>query len=161
MEQDELIREGLRDLAKKVGPEHSILAVIGSVDETRFTCDLIDDDGVSYVDVRLSPVLDGTEALTVFPKIGTWALAVRIEGDDDWMLVSVGEADKYRIKIGSCVFEIASGTDKFSIKKGDNNLKDALLSIIQAVQKIVVMTGNNPDYMKLISATNIINDIMD
>lgn len=48
---------------------------------------------------------------------------------------------------------------KFTIAVDDNSLKDALTLIIQAVQQIMVMQGNNPDYAKLSQALTKVNNI--
>ncbi|HJU46360.1 MAG TPA: hypothetical protein VJ647_06215 [Chitinophagaceae bacterium] len=48
---------------------------------------------------------------------------------------------------------------KFAITVDGNSLKDALTLIIQAVQQIVVMYGNNPDYGKLSEALTKVNNI--
>jgi phage baseplate assembly protein V len=48
---------------------------------------------------------------------------------------------------------------QFTINVGDDSLKDALTLIIQAVQQIVVMYGNNPDYTKLSEALTKVNNI--
>lgn len=104
-------RNALRAFIKRTaGAGSSILAKVASVNETDYTCDLIDDDenATPYKDVRLRPVLDGQESITIFPKEGTWALAVQIEDTEDWMIIAVGEAEKYRIKIGTISFEMTS-----------------------------------------------------
>ena len=48
---------------------------------------------------------------------------------------------------------------KFTITVDDDSLKDALTLIIQAVQQIVIMYGNNPDYTKLSEALTKVNNI--
>lgn len=48
---------------------------------------------------------------------------------------------------------------KFTITVDDDSLKDALTLIIQAVQQIMVMYGNNPDYGKLSQALTKVNNI--
>jgi phage baseplate assembly protein V len=48
---------------------------------------------------------------------------------------------------------------KFTISAGDDSVKDALTLIIEAVQQIVVIQGNNPDYDKLSQALTKVNNI--
>jgi hypothetical protein len=136
------IREALAEHAGRFGPMQTMLATVQSVDVDALTCVLVDDDELTYEDVRLRPVLDGKRSLTIFPKIDTWALAVRIEEGNDWMVIAVGEADKY------------------SIVKDDDSLKEVLQLIIEGVIQIVVVEGNNPDYTKLQTALRKLNNLM-
>lgn len=48
---------------------------------------------------------------------------------------------------------------KFTISVDNDSLKDALTMLIEAVQQIVVMYGNNPDYTKLSQALTKVNNI--
>lgn len=127
----------------------TLMGKVKSVDENEMTC-VIDDDGFEIPEVRLRPALDGKESLTIFPKPGSWSLAVRLEDTDEWMLIAAGEVDKYRIKQNDLVFEMDG--EKFLIEKQDANLKDIIQSICEACLQIVVIQGNNPDYEKLVDA---------
>lgn len=70
------------------------------------------------------------------------------------------EYDKNEGKYSQIVKESSFLQDgKFTITVNDNSLKDALTLIIQAVQQIVVMQGNNPDYAKLSEALTKVNNI--
>ncbi len=156
MDVNEQIRQSFRRLAGEVGPLNSILVQVVSVDEDEKTCEVIDDD-VTYYDVRLRPVINGKESITVYPKVNTWALMLRIEDDDAWQIVSVDEADKVSIKVGTTEMVLNDG---FLIKKGDDTLKIILNLIVEAVQQIVVLQGNNPDYEKLAQATTKISNLL-
>lgn len=95
MGKEDQIRKKLKQMASEVGPDVSLLALVKSVDEGEKTCVLIDDDsGMEFPEVRLRPVIDGKNSLTLIPKLDTWALAVRIEDGDDWMVIGVGEVQK-------------------------------------------------------------------
>lgn len=105
MENAEKIRKLLRQMANEVGPAPTMLAKVTSVDEAEKTCVLTDDQtNLPYEDVRLRPVLDATKSITLIPKVGTWALAVRIEDEDEWMVIAVGEADKILINSPEVIF---------------------------------------------------------
>jgi hypothetical protein len=154
MVKSEQIRKALGDFAASFGPAPTTIGTVASVGER--TCILTVDD-LDYPDIRLSPVIDGTEGLTIFPKVGTMAMAIRIEEADEWMLIGCQEIDKYRLVVGDLVFEV--GTDQFTVKKGADSLKDALTLIVEAIQQIVVIYGNNPAYDKLTQALTKINNI--
>jgi hypothetical protein len=95
MEKAAQIRAMLKKMASEVGPNGTLLATVKSVDEAEQTCVLFDDDlEIDFYDVRLRPVLDGNTGLTLVPKVGAWALAIRVEDGDDWMLITASEFDK-------------------------------------------------------------------
>jgi hypothetical protein len=157
MTRKEQIREALRKLAGNVGPLQTILAKVVSVNANEFTC-LVEDEDVQISDVRLRPVLNTNESITVFPKTGSWVLIQRIEDDAEWIVIAVDEIDKYRIVVDDMVFEMSD--NKFLIKKGADTLKDVIQLTIESVQQIVVLMGNNPDYVKLQTAMTKLNNIM-
>jgi hypothetical protein len=127
----------------------TLMGKVKSVDENEMTC-VIDDDGFEIPEVRLRPVLDGNESLTIYPKAGSWCLAVRLEDTEEWMLIAAGEIDKYRIKQNDLVFEMDG--QKFLIEKQGANLMEIIKGICEACMQIVVIQGNNPDYEKLTDA---------
>lgn len=155
----EKIRQGFAALARKAVGQNSILAQVKSVDEDEFTCVLFDEEtGVDYEDVRLRPVIDGNESLTLFPKIDSWVVAIQIEDSEDWQIVSVSEIDKYRVVTGNRTIE--QDADGLLIKNGNDTLKDCLKLIIEGVQGIVVIQGTNPDYAKLAQAMIKLNNLL-
>ena len=159
MDKNEQIREALRNIAKQVGPDCSLLAKVKSVDEDEQTCVLWDDDTeLEFREVRLRPVMDGKESVTLFPKVGSWGLAIRIEEDNEWMLLNSGEIDKWRLSIGQTIIE--QDAEGLLIKKENDTLRKALELIIEAVSKVVVIQGQNPDYVKLEQALTIIKNVL-
>lgn len=157
MDKHEQIRQGLAALAKRFGPQGTLLATVQSVDETEMTCTLFDDD-IEIYDVRLRPVLNGNESLTLFPKVGSYVLAVKIEDTEEWMVIACDEIDKWRLVIGETVIEQSS--EGLLIKKQEDTLKEVIQLIIEAVQQIVVLQGTNPDYVKLTQALSKAQNIL-
>lgn len=105
MEAQEQIRQRLRQMAGEVGPDYTMLGTAKSVDEDEKTCVLHDEEsGLDYHDIRLRPVLDGKESHTLFPKVGTWVLAIRIEESDDWMAIAFGEIAKWTVSCEEVIF---------------------------------------------------------
>ena len=90
----EQIRAALKEMAKNDGPAVSNIAKVKSVDETKATCVLVDEDGQEIFDVRLRPVLTGNKSFILVPKVGSYVLAVRVEDDEDWMVIASDEIDK-------------------------------------------------------------------
>lgn len=158
MDKQAQIRNELKRMASAFGPDATMLATVKAVNPDGKTCDLVDDDGLEFVEVRLRPVIDGTDGMTLVPKVNTWALAVRIEDGGDWMVLAAGEVTKWRLAIDEAVLEQTE--DGLLISNSGDTLKQALTLIVEAVQKIVVIQGTNPDYAKLTTALNKINNLL-
>jgi hypothetical protein len=159
MDKQEQIRSKLKQMAGEVGPDVTMLAQVKSVNEDEMTCDLYDDESeLDFYDVRLRPVIDGKEFLTIIPKVDSWVLAVRLEDSDDWQAIAFGEVDKWRLKIGEAVIE--QDATGLLIQRQSDTLKQVLQLMIQAVQVIVVTSGTNPDYLKLTEAMTKLNNLL-
>lgn len=136
---DEHVRGKLGEFAARFGPVQSVLAKVESVNEGEKTCVLVDDDGAKFFDVRLRPVINGKESMTLFPKVGGWALAVRIENSDDWMIVLADELTKLRVKIGNTVLE--QDATKFEVSNNVTSLKSILDEI--ATEMLAIYAPKN------------------
>lgn len=159
MGKEEEIRAALRKLAGEVGPETTLIGQVEGVNEDEKTCSIFDEEtGLTYQDIRLRPVIDGDESMTLFPEPGTWAVAIRLEGGEDWVMTHAQKVYKWRLKIANA--EIEQTADGLSVKNGGDSLKDVLKLIIEAVLKVVVIQGQNPDYVKLNQALVKLNKIL-
>ena len=138
----EQIRKAFEEMAKKDGPAVSNIAKVKSVDETKATCVLVDENGMEIFDVRLRPVLTGNKSFILVPKVGSYVLAVRVEDDDDWMVIASDEIEKIGYYIGTAIFEIdATG---FLLKKENETLKKIMVDLVGAV-KAMSFTLTTPD----------------
>lgn len=142
MDKKQQIREALRRHAQQVGPMQTMLVTVVSVDESEGTCSLVDDDGLELFDVRLKPVLTDNESLVMFPSVGSWVLIARIEDDEEWLLMSCEQVDKYRVTVGDSVIEMTS--DGIKISNGGETLKSILSDLIEAIKLLTVPTGAGP-----------------
>lgn len=143
---EEQIRQRLKEFCKS--PKATMLGTVKSVQASDFTCVLYDEDtDLEYNDIRLRPTLDEKESMTLFPKVGTWCLAVRIEEDDDWVAIAFGEIDKVRIVVGTAIIE--QDATGLLVKKGADTLRDVLTGFIDEVMKIVVLQGTSPNLVAL------------
>lgn len=154
MDKEEQIREAIRRLGSEVGPLHTLLAQVESVDEAALTCTLIDDD-VEIFDVRLSPVLNGNQSVIIFPKINSWVIAIRIEHDEDWMIMAADEIEKYRITIGTQIIEM-DGT-QVMIKNNNDDLKTLMNDLLNAIinMKFTTNTGVTIELINALDFENI------
>ena len=142
MEKQEQIRSILKSMARELGPKTSLLGTIKSVDEANQTCVIYDDDlEIDFEDVRLRPVLDEIVGLKPVPKLNTWALAIRIEDEDEWMLIAAGEYDKWLLNCEQVVFN--AGENGGLVKW--NELKTQLDKTNEVVNALVSsITGWTP-----------------
>jgi hypothetical protein len=132
---EEQIRRALKEMASEVGPDSSLVAKVKSVDETNLTCDLIDDQSqLDFNDVLLRPVIDGSESLTIIPKVNSWVLAIRMEDSDDWVIIYCCDVAKFRLKCDDISFN--GGT-----KGGLVNWPDAKVQLDKSNQIIAAMVS--------------------
>lgn len=120
-------------MAAQDGPMQTLLATVESVDLENYTCVLNDDDIIIH-DVRLRPVINENESITLVPKVGSWVMAIRIEDDAEWMVIAVDEIDSYRIVAGDMLFEMKNG--KFMVQSGAENLGKCIDDLILQIQLI-------------------------
>lgn len=156
MTSEQRIREGLKNLASKHGPINTILGVIKSVDEAENTCVLLDDD-IEIPGVRLCTVLTEDHSFVLVPTVNKAATIIRLEDDADWQLFSCEKADKIKLKSNDTEILMSDG---ILIKRGADNLRDALDLIIDSVSQIVVLQGNSPNYAKLTQAKSIVDNLL-
>jgi hypothetical protein len=143
----EQLRIGFEEMAKAHGPTVSNIAKVKSVNETKAICILEDEDGQEIPDVRLRPVLNGNKSFIQIPKVGTFVLAVRIEDDDDWMVIACDEITKVVYYVGKTVFELS---DKIQLKAGGENMANLIDALFTAIGNMVFTTDNGPT-IKLIN----------
>lgn len=148
----EQIRKRLEQMAKNDGPAVSNIAKVKTVDEQKGTCVLIDEDGQEILDVRLRPVLTGKKSFVLVPKVGSYVLAVRIEDDDDWMVLAADEIEKIGYYIGNTVVEIdALG---FLFQKDNETLKKILADLISAIKLMSFQVSTTGTATAQTGATN-------
>lgn len=150
----EQIRNRIEEMAKAHGPAVSNIAKVKSVDEDKATCVLEDQDGQEIQDVRLRPVLNGKKSFIQIPKVGTFVLAIRIEDDEDWMVVACDEVTKFQFTIGNC--ELMFDATGFGLKKENETLKKIMIDLIEAI-KNMSFTLATPD--TLTGQTTLLNNL--
>lgn len=119
----EQIREGFENMAKGFAPAVSNIAKVKSVNENEGTCILIDEDEQEFLNVRLKPVLSDNKSFLQIPKVGTFVLAIRVEDDNDWMVIASDEVDKFLWIVGDTKLEL---TDKICVEANNQNLLNLL-----------------------------------
>jgi hypothetical protein len=128
----EQLRQGFSNFAKSMAPPVSNIAVVKSVNEEEGTCVLIDEDEQEFLDVRLKPVLSDNKSFLQIPKIGTFVLAVRVEDDDDWMVIACDEVDKFLWIVGKTKIEL---TDKICMEANNQNLLNLMERLFSVLDR--------------------------
>ena len=137
----EEIRTGLEAMAKMNGPAVSNIAKVKSVNEGAGTCVLTDDDGLDYFDVRLRPVLSGNKSFIMIPKTGTLVLAVRVEDDDDWMIIACDEITKIGYYLNNVEIEFK---EKIKLKANGQSMATLMNDLFTAIGNMVFTTPDGP-----------------
>jgi hypothetical protein len=150
----EQIRERLKEMAGEHGPAVSNIAKVESVDEAKATCTLLDEDGQEFFNVRLRPVLSGNKSVILVPKVGSYVLAIRIEDDDDWMVIAADEITKIGYYIGDTIVEL---TDKVHIEANGQNMATLIEGLFTAIQNMVFVTpaGNTTAMVNIAEFVNL------
>lgn len=144
----EQLRQGFQELAKMYGPQVSNIAVVKSVDEKNATCILIDEDEQEYLDVRLRPVLTENQSFIQIPKIGSYVLTIRIEDDNDWMVIACDEVEKFIWVTPTAKIELS---DKLLFEANNQNL----LSLMERIFTVMIkgyQTNNGPTIKLILEA---------
>lgn len=150
----EQIRERLKQMASEHGPAVSNIANVESVDEAKATCTLLDEDGQEFFNVRLRPVLSGNRSVILVPKVGSYVLAIRVEDDDDWMIIAADEITKVGYYIGDTIVEL---TDKVHIEANGQNMATLMDALFTAIQNMVFVTpaGNTTTMVNIAEFVNL------
>jgi hypothetical protein len=91
------------------------------------------------------------------PKVGSIVVIEFLDNSSAYVSM-VSEVSRVWCKVGQTLYMMDDMG--FLLKRNESNLKAALKLIIEAVEKIVVVQGTNPDYLKLQQALNMINELL-
>jgi hypothetical protein len=140
------IKDQLQALAKQYGPAALIPATVIDVhDDDTITVQLA--TGLELDDVRLRSVVKAGSKIILLPKVESVVQMARIENSEEFVVVAVEEITEIRIEIGNVKYVIDQ--DGLLIQKETDTVREVLQLIIEAVQKIIVLQGTNPDRVKL------------
>jgi len=88
----------------------------------------------------------------LLPKVGSSVLAVRVEDDDDWMVVGVDEVSKVGYYVGATIVEL---TDKVHIEANSESLATLVDDLFTAIGNMVFVTpaGNTTGLINSVEFT--------
>ncbi|HMO63294.1 MAG TPA: hypothetical protein PKC39_14510 [Ferruginibacter sp.] len=149
------LKEIVRELIKDGDEERAIVCKVTAVNGMRCECEPVNGNA-PILDVRL--VADEADKVfVVVPKVNS-LVVVEFFNNSAGYVSMVSEVSEVLCKTGDSWYSMTD--EGFLIKRGNDSLKDILSLIIQAVNKIVVLNGTNPDYAKLVQANNKLNNLM-
>ncbi len=151
------IRDQMAKFSSKFGPEIISMAEVVKLNDDD-TIAVITAGGDEIDDVRLKSVIKAGNKLIVSPKVGSVVIIGKISNTEEWLMLMADEVEKITLEIGELRLDIDE--DGLLLQKDNDTLKEALNLIIESVQKIVVLQGNNPDYIKLNEAKNMVNNLL-
>lgn len=146
-------------LIDMMGSNNNIIPVqVISVNKNNATCNVHYND-LEFGEIRLQAII-GTniKGLKLYPKIGSIILVQKIGKHGQYIVIGFSEIEEYEITIEQVTFKI--NNNGITMSKNNDNLKNAIQLIIEAVQQIVVTQGTSPNYAKLSQATSKINNIL-
>lgn len=152
------IKNQLQLLAGEFGPAQIISAKVLSVNIDEDTIAVAVDGGLEIDDVRLKSIIKAGNKLVLRPTVNSTVLIGRIENSDEWVMISPDEIDSIRLEIGEVKYEVDQ--TGFLFQKEESTLKELIQLMIEAIEPIVVLEGNNPDFIKLAQAKTILINLL-
>lgn len=149
------IKEIVKQLASDGGEYYGKVCKVKSVNGLVCDCEPVDGDA-DILDVRL--IADESDEFFVLVPAVDSIVVVEFITKEAAYISMVSKISEIKFKIGETYY---SATDEgFLIKKNADTLKQILTLIIEAVQVVLVLQGNNPDYVKLTQALTKVNNLL-
>lgn len=157
MKENEQIKNELSAFAARFAPPVLFPATVLSYNDADETVS-VKIGNATIDDVRLRSVIKSGNKIVFIPKVGSIVQIASINNSRQFIVMAVEEIDKEVVMIGTVKMQIDS--TGFLIQKDNDTLKIILQNIIEAVQPIVVLQGNNPDYIKLQTALTSVQNLL-
>ena len=144
----------MKNVAKK--DDHILPAIVKAVNDDG-TIDVSFDD-LLIKGCRIKSITGYDKGITVKPSIESVVLIERIGDTEQFFVIMYSAIDEHIVDTGNMVYKV--NEDGHLVTNGEDTLKEVLTLIVEAVQPIVVIYGNNPDYEKLTQALTKINNLL-
>ncbi|OWP80254.1 hypothetical protein BWK63_11985 [Flavobacterium covae] len=155
----EEFRKRFQDLASQYGPAVSNIAKVKAIDKENWICTLEDEDGQEIPAVRLRPVQSSNKSILLLPSIGSYVLAVRIEDDEDWLVIACDKLEKVGIYVEETLLEIDK--EGFLLKKENESLKAILSDLVSYIKAMSFTVSTTGTATAQSGATQILNNSAD
>jgi hypothetical protein len=154
---EEALAEALKKGHEKFATKTLVFGSATNVRERLF--DVKRNGEATLIDVSLTAFQDATSYLLIKPKENSAVIVGIINNSEEQAcIIQASEVDKLSVKINTV--EVIISADGVVVKKDQDNLKDVLTLMVDAVKQITVLYGNNPNYLKLQQAQTKINNLL-
>lgn len=143
--------------AGRVGPAQFFPVLVKAVNEN-YTCSVEFSTGAIVDDARLKSVVKEGDCFVMVPRVGSIVLVASLENSDEFVVLAVDEPAAIQGKWGTLEYEL--NENGLRLKEGADTLLSGLNKLVEAVQQVLVMYGNNPDFVKLAEAKLIFEKLM-
>lgn len=124
-----------QEMARSFGAGRpTMLGKVTEVDREGRTC-TVDDGGAVYYGVRLQCVAGGDRGLVLFPAVGAYVLAVRVENGGQWAVLCASETESWRMDIGDMSVEMDGGAIVFNGGTVGATKTDVLTQRLNALER--------------------------
>lgn len=132
------LQEALHRFVKDRQVLSTFPAQVKAVNETDYTCDVVDSDELEIYDVRLRATVDGVETGAILvPKVGSWVIVANVgNSEGEYVVIASSELTKVVLQVGTANMEIAA--DGIQIERNAQNLKEVLNILLDAIKAITV-----------------------
>ena len=151
------IKEQFDLFAGQRGPATIVPATITAINADD-TVAIVFTDGSTIDDVRLKSVIKNGNKILLIPELQSTVLVGKIGNSDEYIVLAVEAISEVLTKVGGVTYSI--NAEGFLMKKGNDTLKEILTLIVEAIQPIVVLYGNNPVYANLTQASLKIKNVL-
>ncbi|OWP84351.1 hypothetical protein BWK59_05875 [Flavobacterium davisii] len=155
----EEFRKRFQDLASQYGPAVSTIAKVKNIDQDQWLCSLEDEDGQEIPAVRLRPVQSSNKSVLLLPAIGSFVLAVRVEDDEDWLIIACDKLERVGIYVEKTLLEIDK--EGFLLKKENESLKAILSDLVGYIKAMSFTVSTTGSATAQSGATQILNNAAD
>lgn len=111
-----------------------IPGTVQKVDEGNGTLIVQTSEGLNYEDVRLRSVIGDNDGVMVFPQVGSSVLMARINGSNNFVVISIEKVDKVKYFLSDKYLEMDK--DGLQVSAGDDTLKKCLDDLLDQILTI-------------------------
>lgn len=152
------IKSELDLFSSKRGPAALIAVTVLNTNEDDSTVEVQLDGGATIDDVQLRSIVKDGGKVVLIPKQKSIVLIASINNSTEYYVVAVEEVEKIIYQIGESSYVLTG--DGHVISKGSDLLWDGMKLLFESLEVIMVMQGNNPDFVKLAQAKAKIKNIL-
>jgi hypothetical protein len=152
-----------KDLAAAIrmiaGASDALIVTVVSVDKVKNTCE-VDIDGSELGNVQLQAVIKAdVKGCRIYPAVGSKVVIETLNDKGGYMVSLYSEVEEMVNEIGTTIYKMNAGGH--TIKKDEDNIKQALKMIVESQMQMLILYGNNADFVKLQQALVIIENVLD